>query len=321
MAKEILLYSVLYNASVEAFINQMEEAKDSDVKVRMNTPGGDVLATYGAIAKFQEHSKGKTVQVDGQAKSCGFYMCLAADKVECLNVSEFLVHRAAYPDWLESNPELFTEALKDSLNNTNNNLRALIESKVSSAKFQLITGVSLDQMFSLDSRIDVPITAQQAKQMGIVQSISNITKDKKNEIMALSATYGVAAFANEPIIETNTNNNKMTAQEFKAANPEGYAAIVKEGVTQERNRVAAYMVYNDVDPKAVAEAIEKGEELTPKAMAEFSRKAFSTTQAAAITADGANPISTNEQGGTVTAEAATLAKFNEEVKNNLKKFN
>lgn len=314
MAKEILLYSVLYGYSAENFINQMEANKNSDIKVRMNTPGGDVLATYGIIAKFQEHSKGKTIQVDGQAKSCGFYMCLAADEVECLNVSEFLAHRAAYPAWLERDPENFTEALKQSLNKTNGYLRQLIESKVSAARFQAITGVSLDAMFSLEARIDVPITAEQAKEMGIVKRISSITGEKKNEIMALSASCGVAAFAKEPIIENSTNKINMNAQEFKAANATAYAEIVKEGVEKERARVSALMVYNELDPKAVAEAIENGTEITPKMMAEFSLKAAANAQLKALENEGAPALNTAEQGTQQAAADATLAKFNEEVK-------
>lgn len=320
MAKEILLYSVLWGYSAENFINQMEANKNSDVKVRMNTPGGDVLATYGMIAKFQEHSKSKIVQVDGQAKSCGFYMCLAADDVECLNVSEFLAHRAAYPEWIEKDPEIFTDAFKQSLNKTNGYLRQIIESKVSAAKFQAITGVSLDAMFSLDSRIDVPITAEQAKEMGIVKRISSITGDKKNEIMALSATYGVAAFAKEPIIENSNNNIVMNAQEFKTANAAAYAEIVNEGVKKERERVSALMVYNEYDPKAVSEAIENGTEITPKMMAEFGLKAAASAQLKAVESDTPPAVATAEQGAAVTAEAANLAKFNEEVKKHLKKI-
>lgn len=62
-------------------------------------------------------------------------------------------------------------------------------------------------------------------------------------------------------IELNNNNPKsteMTKAEFKQNHPTVYSEIVAEGVTNEQERVASWMAYNDADPKAVAEGIKSG---------------------------------------------------------------
>jgi ATP-dependent protease ClpP protease subunit len=309
VAKEILLYSPIYSFTAEQYIAQMEANKDVDISVRMNCPGGDVLACYGMIAKFGEHPKGKKIQVDGQAKSCGFYMCLNADEVECLDKSEFLAHRAAYGSWIEKNPELFTDAAKAELNKTNSALREMIEGKVTAQKFKTVTGVSLDDMFSLDSRIDVPITAEMMKKMGLVTKVTKLTKEKKAQIMALSAECGVAAFAHEPEIETEvTNDTKikaMTAAEFKAAHPAEYDKIVAEGKQAEKSRVSSLMKFSAIDPKAVAEAIAGDKPADQEFFADMTAKAIAGGLVGKAKSENAEDVTTTA----VSTEVKTAAQI------------
>jgi ATP-dependent protease ClpP protease subunit len=192
MAKEILLYQGVNSDSITGFINALETSKNEDIKVRICTPGGSVYYGWGGVAKFQEHKKEKSISVDGIAGSFGAYLCCyAKGSVESLDVSKFVFHRAALPAWMESDPKYFTEAEKTSLNKINVNLRAAIEGVTTSAKWNEVTGVTLDTMFSLDSRIDVELDADQAMELGIVNKINKITPEKKAEIEA--SFYQIAA--------------------------------------------------------------------------------------------------------------------------------
>ena len=113
MAKEIILYSDINRYSSEAFISALEEAKNEDIVVRMNTNGGDPEYTYGMIAKLQEKKAGKkTLRIDGKAHSSGLFIVPFFDNVEALDASKGLLHRAAYPSFVESDRELFTETRK-----------------------------------------------------------------------------------------------------------------------------------------------------------------------------------------------------------------
>jgi len=92
---EILLYSPIFNFTAEFFIRELEEFKDEDVVARLHTPGGDVLAAWGMIAKALEHPNKFSIKVDGQAASMGAYLLLFFDDVSALNFSRFTLHRAS----------------------------------------------------------------------------------------------------------------------------------------------------------------------------------------------------------------------------------
>jgi ATP-dependent protease ClpP protease subunit len=307
VAKEILLYTGINNWSAEDFINQLEACKGVDISVRMNCPGGDVYAAYGMIAKFAEHKKGKQVKVDGMAKSGGFYFCCYAEDVTCLDVTDFMAHRAYYPSWIENDKEAFTDEIKAQLVKINNSLRAGIEAKIGAEKFKKVTGVSLDDMFSLDSRIDVNISAQQAKEMGLVSKIIPLTSDMKKEIDTLAYSHGIAAFSDTSKIKienTNSNIKVMTAAEFKAANPEAYNAIVAEGVAAEKIRVKAWMAFNAIDPKGAEAGVLGDAPVTMDVIATMSIKAASNKALDNLQSDSAPAVTTPEVAATKPAEAA-----------------
>lgn len=303
--KEILLYSAIYGWTAEDFINRLEANSGNAITVRMNCPGGDVLAGYGMFAKFNEHKQEKKVKVDGAAKSMGAYFCAAASEVECLTVTEFLLHRAAYPSWLENDKAMFTDAMKASLATTNNHLRTVLEAKVNADLFKKVTGVSMDDMFSLDSRIDVVFNAEKALKMGLVSKVVPLTTAKKKEVQALAAEYGVAAFASEvttedeaPEANDNDNHkkpNKMTLAEIREKYPQAYADIVAEGVKAERIRVNSILAWHKVDPQGVLAMIKEGKEMTADVTQEMTVKAIGMTNLAAAQADGAPEVVPGEK--------------------------
>jgi len=293
MAKEILLYTSINSYSVSDFISQLESAKDGDVTIRMNTPGGSVYDGYGAIAKFKEFPNDKTIKVDGRADSFGaYFLCFCPqDSVECLDVSTFTFHRAAMPSWYESDATLFNDAAKASLTKINDTLRAGIESKVTAKKWKAVTGVSLDDMFSLNSRIDVPLNAEQAKKLGLIGKVNTITPEKLAEIKAYS--LDLAAELTPKVIVQPQNSDTMTIQEVKS-NKEVFDAIKAEILTDEKDRIAAFAEFADIDPKAVLEAITKGDKFTHAFGAKMTVKAMSTEGKKNLVAASAPAVDTAE---------------------------
>ncbi len=322
MAKEILVYGSIYDWSVVPFIREVEAASGQDITIRVNSPGGSPLSNFGMIAKLKEHQGSVKIKVDGQAASSAAYLCLYASEVESLDVSQFLFHRAAYPDWLEASKDYFTEDMRNSLIKINADLRAAMEGKFTAKKWQEVTGFSLDDLFSLDSRIDVTISAEQAKDLGIVTKIVNITPAKKAELHSLIAAHApelLAKFNAEIIAETSEqkvttqNNNKMTVAELQASHPEVYAAIIKS----ERDRVGSYMVYAHLDLEACKQGIASGEAMTHTQMSEFALKSFQASQLAAIEGGNAKDVRTQEPAGQETKEEANKKAFFAEVNKNL----
>ena len=95
MPKEILLYSPIFSFAAESYIQQLEEFKNEDLSVRVNSPGGSVYHGWGMIAKTLEHDKKIKVKVDGNASSMSAIYLLFVSDVEALNVSGFTLHRAS----------------------------------------------------------------------------------------------------------------------------------------------------------------------------------------------------------------------------------
>lgn len=316
--KEILLYSGVYSYTASQFINELEANKGSDITIRVNTPGGDVYAAYGMIAKFQEHVGKKKIKVDGVAASAGAFLTCYADDVESLDVSEFLFHRAAYPSYIESDERYFTPEKRASLQRINEALRSAMESKVTSDKWKEVTGISLDDIFSLDQRIDVLVTAEQAKSLGLVSRINKITPEKRAEIEALSFASATASMASRyPTIEPEKANPKtvikMTLEQLKAEHPTVYAQALKEGVEQERDRVSAFLAFLEFDTEGVSQAIKDGSAMTQKHMAEFSVKAVTAAKLQAIEAKSPAEVPNPIPGAGGTNENPAMAAFENEV--------
>lgn len=277
--KEIILYNYLYDSSAANFIAQLEAYKDDDVVIRMNTGGGSPESTFGMIAKLSERTKKTKIKVDGKANSMGAFMLAYTQDNEALDVSEILIHRAAYPSWVEKDANIMTPEMWASLNRVNGKLREALEAKINTTLFQGITGKTMDDVFSTDTRIDVILTAQQAKEIGLINKVVNITPTMQAEIkghyaMAAQSGHELMPFALPEIKEATTNtitikNNKMTVAELKAQHPELVNAIL----ASERDRVNSFMVFAHLDLEACKKGIADGVALSATQMAEFSLKA------------------------------------------------
>lgn len=290
MAKDVLLYGEIYSWSTSQFIRDVDDVlalePDAEIVARINTPGGDPDYAFGAIAKFEGLKNKKVVIIDGKAHSMGLYFCCYTQNVIAHDVSDFVLHRCAYDPWIENNPDYFTDTRKKSLATMNKKLRAALEAKIDVPLFEKITGVTLDDVFSMDGQLDVQLSASQAKRIGLVKEVIKLTPTKKAEIenhliATASKTYGIsmAAKKTEETKEPKTQNKKtMTLAELKAEHPNLVEEITKEvtavAATKERERIEAWAHFIEVDPKAVGEGIASGKAMTQLQIIELSEKKF-----------------------------------------------
>ena len=191
--KQILLYNPIFSFVAEEFINAINDAGDEDITIRVNSPGGSVFAGWGMAAALSE-KKNVTVKVDGVAASMAFYLLLFADKVEALDVSMFMIHRA------DGNAESDEE--KALLKSVNNTLKSKMSEKIDAQAFEDVTGTSIDDMFDAEERKDVWITAKQAKKIGLVSKINRLTTKEQT---AMTKMVADSKFAEElGIVEVDT---------------------------------------------------------------------------------------------------------------------
>lgn len=325
MAKEILFYNDFNSASAERFINALEDNAGNEIVVRLNSDGGSPEDAFGTIAKLSEHKGAKKLKVDGKAYSMAAFLISYFDKVECLDVTEFLIHRAAYASWFENDANYMTPAMWENLDRINASLRKSLEAKIDVAKFEALKGVTLDEVFDNKTRVDVFLDASEAKEIGLVDEIKTITPEKKVEINAISMRLAAKYNIDKEIKEVNNNNSQkpsvaMTIEKLKADHPEVYTAAINAGVMQERDRVGAFLTFVDVDAEAVSKGIKEGSQLSATQMAEFTRKSFSKQALNDITVDAARTVETEEkETETVAPEAKALEDFKKSVLAQFKK--
>jgi ATP-dependent protease ClpP protease subunit len=289
MAKQILLYGEIFSFSSEMFLTEMEALKDDDIVLRINTIGGDPESTFGMISKFQEHEGLKTIKVDGRAFSMGAFFLCYVDFAEALDVSSFILHRARFPEWMEASETFFDEATRARLDNVNKALRKALEAKIDVTKFEKISGVTIDQLFSMDGRIDVTLNAKQAKQIKLINKINPITPEiqasiqsNSGEMMQMAAKFVDTTEAKEEVVEEIKILNKdtnMDLAKLKTDHPALYAQVMQAGmeagVSQEKDRAGAWMAFADIDIKAVTEGVKSDKALSATDMAELTRKGIS----------------------------------------------
>lgn len=281
MAKEIILYYGLHNWTAEALINEIGANMGKKLTMRVNSPGGDVFASWGVFAKMIEHGN-ITVKVDGYAASGAFNLMFYAKEVECLDVSRFMCHRA---DGYAETPEQ-----KQLLNSINADLRKKMESKIDTGKFKAVTGHTIEDLFNPETRLNIWLTAKQMKELGVVNKVNKL---EPSEIMAIAADMSGLGFdvlaAVPPVpIESEkpeSKNTDMTIEKLKAEFPLVYAAIMTEGAKQEKVRVSAWMAFQKIDADAVAKGIADGTEVNAAVIAQMTVKALSAENLKALGKD------------------------------------
>lgn len=275
MAKEIYLYSGIYGFVAEAFNKSLEELQGEDVDFRVSSGGGDVLSGWPMIVKMGEHNGNIKIKVDGMAASMALFMLPYANEVEAIEVARFMIHRA--DGYAPSDSD------KQHLEAVNASLRKQFEKRIDSNIFKEVTGKTIKEIFTAEKRIDVWLTAKEAKKVGLVTKVTKLEPRLKAEaetmINAIAATAGFVENKKPKAKkeEKKSNNYKQKTQimniaQLKAEHPAIYASVIAEGETQERDRVGAFMAFAEVDLKAVKEGIESGKPLTATLTAEFSVK-------------------------------------------------
>lgn len=296
MEKELYIYSPIWSYTAEKLMADMEENKDNDIVIRSNTPGGSVAAGWGMIAKMKEHKGGLTIKVDGVVASMGAIMLPFAKKVIALDVSRIMLHKA---DMLVE-----SEQDKNFLASINKELKQKLSAKIDNEKLKELKGIGIDELFADGERIDMWLTAKEAKAIGLVDSIVKLETRQEIEAYTSTNVFSAAAIKKESKdtkIEFDFTNDKnyktMNAEKLKSENPELYKEIFNMGVSAEKDRVESCLVYADIDIKAVKEAIESGKPLSEKQKSELSLKALNSNALKALEEGAAEGVTTKESEG------------------------
>lgn len=301
MAKEVYLYSPIYDFTMESVLSSIQEAIEEgneEIILRVNSPGGQVFAGWGIMTKLSEMKEKIKIKVDGYAASMAAFMLTLSSYTEANDLARFMLHRAS--GYVE------TEEDQKLLDSINKDMEKKLKEKLDEEKFKQITGITIKELFTSEKRRDVWLTAKEAKAVGLIDKVVPL---KVADVQAFEQKMNsIAAIAEDPKSKTeiSSNTNTMNLEKLKAEHPEVYNGIVKDAVASERDRVGAWMANYDTDPERVKKGIKDGEALTQSIQAEFNVKAVAVATGKNIEDDSAGDDKTQ------TAEAAAKAKTEKE---------
>ncbi len=328
MAKDILLYGSIWEYNALYFFDQINEATEEDAEaemtLRINCDGGSPDYGMSIIEKIQELSEQLQVKVGAMAHSMAlFILCyIETSRVECIDTTQAVLHRAAYPSWMESSASFPDSIYQQMMVKTNKDLEKAFRASVDVEVLESLPqfkdkNLTLKDVFSLDTRVEILLTASDLKKVGLVSKINKITPTKtaemKSQIEAFNNCRSLKEFkmAAQAVNKPDEVKNPIamtTLAELKQNFPALYAQAVAEGVTQganaEKDRVGAVMVFAHLDMDGAKKIIASGQPMTATQMAEFSLKQLSPEALKQVEASAAGALKTDEIA--VTKEA--LAK-------------
>jgi len=137
MKSTLLVYGSIWEYSASDFVEGVSKLNEKDeLMVRLNSNGGSPEYAWSMISALQDFKGKKELKVEGKAYSMGAFFPLYFDNVEALDITEFMFHRAAYPSFIENDPERFTAEMKGNLDRVNQNLRKALENKIDVTAFE-----------------------------------------------------------------------------------------------------------------------------------------------------------------------------------------
>ena len=199
--KLITLYHPIFADTAEAFIHAMHDYKGEETIIHANGPGGSVFAGWGMVAALQSNNDNTLYHVDGYVASMHAYMSMFAKNVECLDVSRFMIHRAE--------GRVDSKEDQEFLDGVNDQIKSKMHERFDSDLFEMHAKTSIDSIFDSEERKDVWLTAQQAKDIGLVSKINRVTPAQQKAMSKMVASskfaeeLGFVAVDTEPTVNWN----------------------------------------------------------------------------------------------------------------------
>lgn len=329
MPKDILLYGSIWDYQAMFFSQQIAEALEEDpeaeLTLRINSEGGNPEYGMSIILKAQEMRDQMKAIVEGQAHSMAFSLLAYLDDVSAIDTAQFILHRASYGQWTEGRPEFEGSLAAQSLTKTNKDLEKALRAKMDVEKFEALPqmkekGWTLKDIFALDDRKEVLLSAQDMKKVGLVKTIIKVTPQKAAQIekifKAATSTNSLDGLRKAAQIQEPKEEPKkvaMTLAELKAQHPAIYAEAkaegVTEGTTQERDRAGAWLAWQKIDPEMVLKGIKEGKAMTQTETSELQAKAVSVAMLGNLGKGNANDLNPGEAPAEQTEQEKKEAAF------------
>lgn len=177
----IYIYDVIdsyWGVGAKSVISALAEIGDeTDVSVRLNSPGGDVFEGRAIMAAIRNHKGKTTAYIDSLAASAATSIAIACDEVVISPGAFFMIHNASSAVWGDKNAMRETADLLEKIEGS---IVADYIGKTGAESQQVIDWMNAETWFSAD------------------EAIANGFCDRLADSPKAKNTWNLAAYANAP---------------------------------------------------------------------------------------------------------------------------
>lgn len=198
---EIIIYDVIGWPFIEAdvFVRELAGIKAKSIKLRINSPGGDVFDGMAIFNALKDHPAKITTQIDGLAASMASVIALSGDEVTAHKNSMMMIHNA----WVvvAGDRHLLSDVAANILEKIDGNILDIYYGKAGSGKRDL------RQMMDEETWL----TATEAKEKGLIDRVLEGPTQAR-------AQFSLSMYANVPDgLEGRQEGRELTEREMERA--------------------------------------------------------------------------------------------------------
>lgn len=277
-----------WELTAEILNDFLKEAGGKPITVEMSSPGGSVFEAFDMFNLIKDYKGEATIVLGAMAVSCGSFFPLAFDKRIAHKNTCFMAHKVtsyAYGDidTLQNEINLMT-GLESIVQGYYNSIGIEIDLATLGNKEEwVIGGNKLVDLGFVDEVIDDDDDTKDSTKDLAVNAFNQAKIKCKDDFEKREVKDYLAKFKNfkEKIKPKKTINNKnkeikMDRKTLKNEDPTVYNEIVaegeKQGVENEKERVATLMNFIESSPKEVKAAIADGTKVTSSLQASLVSK-------------------------------------------------
>lgn len=180
--------------------------KGGPVTIRLNSPGGDMIAASVIRSILMEYPGKITIKIDGMAASAATILAIAGDEIQMVDTAFFVIHDPFYSFFLANINIDMMESLLDSLWSAKS---ALLDA------YEKHTGLERDRISEFMKK-ETWFTAQEAIDYGFVDKLLETNKMAKKESAKLIENILTPSiskmFTNMPVNLVNRNSSKPDSE-------------------------------------------------------------------------------------------------------------
>jgi len=244
----------------------------------MESGGGSTNAIPEMTEAMQQVTKPIVVWVDGIMASAAMYIGSYADYIFASRSTDMIGSIGTMIEFAGKPKQAENGNTKDRFvriyANKSTNKNGMFEEAINNYNFKPIQEKMLNpanEQFIQDIKANRP-NVREIELTGEIFKASEVVGTLIDEIGTFQqAIDKVVSLTEQKEINTKLNTN-MNLTELKSKHPELFAEAVNIGVSQENDRVGAWMAFVEIDPKAVKEGINSGENVSQTFMAEMAVK-------------------------------------------------